>query len=101
MKILQTNASSGFRVLAGTDLSQAASMTLPPGASTGGPDNQHAQSDQWIYVVAGSGTAAVEGEEHKLEAGSLLLIEAGEGHEISVTGNQPLQTISIYAPPEY
>lgn len=76
-------------------------MTLSPGSSTGGPDNRHAQSDQWLYVVAGSGAAVVEGEEHKLEAGSLLLIEAGEGHEISVTGDGPLQTISIYAPPEY
>lgn len=101
MKVLQVGASSGFRVLAGTERSQAAAMTLPPGTSTGGLDNRHARSDQWLYVVAGSGVAVVEGEECAIEAGSLLLIEAGEEHEISATGDQPLQTISIYAPPEY
>ena len=101
MKVLQADPSSGFRVLARTDRSQAATMTLSPGTSTGGPSNRHARSDQWLYVVAGSGVAVVDGEECSLEAGSLLLIEAGEGHEISATGDQPLQTMSIYAPPEY
>ncbi len=101
MKVLQVGASSGFRVLAGTKRSQAATMTLAPGTSTGGVENRHARSNQWLYVVAGSGEAVVEGTRCDLEPGSLLLIEAGESHEISATGERPLQTFSIYAPPEY
>jgi hypothetical protein len=43
---------SFFDVLLETDSAQAASMTLQPGQSTGGPENRHPDSDQWLYVVA-------------------------------------------------
>jgi mannose-6-phosphate isomerase-like protein (cupin superfamily) len=101
MELLQVDPSSGFRLLAGTNRSQAATMVLGPGESTGGPNNRHASSDQWLYVVSGSGRAILEGTEYELGAGSLLLIEAGEAHEISSVGDQPLETLSVYAPPEY
>jgi len=101
MELLQVDPSSGFRLLAGTSRSQAATMVLGPGEATGGPTNRHPSSDQWLYVVSGRGTATLEGTEHELEAGSLLLIEAGEAHEISSTGDQPLKALSVYAPPEY
>ena len=65
-----------FEVVAGTDRSQAASMTLEPGRSTGGPDNRHEDSDQWLYVVSGHGTATVDGKAVDLEPGVLLLIAA-------------------------
>jgi mannose-6-phosphate isomerase-like protein (cupin superfamily) len=92
---------SGFHVLAGSRRSQAASMVLAPGTSTGGPNNQHPASDQWLYVLAGEGDATVKGKNVTLRAGSLLLIEAGETHEIRSTGDQPLETLNIYAPPAY
>ena len=76
-------------------------MVLPPGGSTGGPSNRHANSDQWLYVVSGEGEAIIDGERHKLPAGTLLLIEAGEAHEILNPGAEPLTTFNIYAPPEY
>ncbi len=90
-----------FTVLAGTDRSQAATMVLRPGQSTGGEDNAHASSDQWLYVVSGAGRAVVGGRAVDLEAGSLLLIEAGEPHEITNTGREPLVTVNVYAPPAY
>jgi mannose-6-phosphate isomerase-like protein (cupin superfamily) len=101
MELLQVDPSSGFKVLTGTSRSQAATMVLGPGESTGGPNNRHASSDQWLYVVSGSGKAVLEGIEHELEAGSLLLIEAGEAHEIANPGDRPFKTLSVYAPPEY
>ena len=76
-------------------------MTLPPGGSTGGPDNRHRESDQWIYVVSGDGTAIVDRAEHELAPGTLLLIEAGEAHEIKSGPAEPLVTFNVYAPPEY
>jgi mannose-6-phosphate isomerase-like protein (cupin superfamily) len=36
-----------------------------------------------------------------LKAGSLLLIEAGDTHEIRNTGRSLLKTVSIYVPPAY
>jgi len=96
-----TGAAGFFDVLGGTERSQAATMTLSPGQSTGGPTNAHAASDQWLYVVSGTGTATVEGERYDLHAGTLVLVEAGETHEIGNTGDEPLETINVYAPPEY
>jgi mannose-6-phosphate isomerase-like protein (cupin superfamily) len=91
----------GFRVVLGNSHAQAAQMTLAPGASEGGPDNRHRGADQWLFVVTGEGTATVNGQEHSLSAGSLLLIERGDLHEIRNTGKQPLRTLNFYVPPAY
>jgi mannose-6-phosphate isomerase-like protein (cupin superfamily) len=102
MEHVRTNAiDQEFEVVAGTGRSQGAVMVLAPGASTGGDDNRHADADQWLYVVSGGGEAVVEGESVVLQPGSLLLIEAGETHEIRNTGDEDLRTINVYAPPEY
>lgn len=96
-----TGAGGFFDVLGGSERSQAATMTLAPGQSTGGPTNAHAASDQWLYVVSGTGTATVEDERCALDPGTLVLIEAGEVHEITNDGDEPFETINVYAPPEY
>ncbi|MFC7141291.1 cupin domain-containing protein [Halosimplex aquaticum] len=90
-----------FDVRLTTDDAQAAQMTLSPGQSTGGPDNFHAESDQWCYVASGEGRATVDGGEVRFEAGDLLVIEAGETHEIENDGDEPLETLNLYVPPDY
>ncbi|HKX18564.1 MAG TPA: cupin domain-containing protein [bacterium] len=102
MKTVQADEARGFfNVVAGTPRSQAATMVLKPGQSTGGDDNVHMDADQWLYVISGRGEAIVERRTVGVEAGGLLLIEAGERHEIRNTGNEPLVTVNVYAPPEY
>ena len=102
MKTVRAAAARGFfNVVAGTSRSQAATMVLKPGQSTGGDDNVHAGADQWLYVISGRGEAIVHRRAAGIEAGELLLIEAGEPHEIRNTGSEPLVTVNIYAPPEY
>lgn len=101
MKTVQVNYDSFFNVLAGNQRSQAAEMVLDPGQSTGGPDNRHTGSDQWLYVISGEGRATIAGREHTLNAGTLVLIEQGEAHEIANTGREPLRTINFYVPPAY
>jgi mannose-6-phosphate isomerase-like protein (cupin superfamily) len=91
----------GFRVVLGNKRSQAAQMTLPPGDIEGGPDNRHRGADQWLFVVAGTGEAVVNGKKYVLRAGSLVLIERGDRHEIRNTGRTPLKTLNIYVPPAY
>jgi mannose-6-phosphate isomerase-like protein (cupin superfamily) len=102
MKLVNTRSVRGFfKIVAQTPRSQAATMTLRPGQSTGGADNLHPDADQWLYVVSGTGRAVVRGETLTLQAGGLLLIEAGETHEISNPAQDPLVTINIYTPPAY
>jgi mannose-6-phosphate isomerase-like protein (cupin superfamily) len=76
-------------------------MVLEPGTATGGPDNRHQTSDQWMFVVAGHASATVAGHEVELGEGDLLMIEAGETHEIRNTGAVPFETLNFYAPPAY
>jgi len=102
MKQVRVAGARGFfAIVAGTDRSQAATMVLAPGESTGGDDNAHAESDQWLYVISGTGRATVSGRACALDAGTLLLIEAGEFHEIRNTGTASLVTVNVYAPPVY
>jgi mannose-6-phosphate isomerase-like protein (cupin superfamily) len=102
VKSVQTRGVKGFfHVVAGTPRSQAATMVLEPGQATGGDDNVHPDADQWLYVVSGAGMAVVEGRRVELDAGALLLIEAGETHEIVNRGPSPLVTVNVYAPPVY
>ncbi len=90
----------GFSVLASTGRSQAATMVLAAGAATGGPDNRHDGADQWLLVLSGHGSATVAGEEVGLAPGVLVVIEAGETHEIRA-GDGDLATLNVYAPPAY
>jgi mannose-6-phosphate isomerase-like protein (cupin superfamily) len=101
MKRKKLRFGKGFRVALGNARSQAAEMVLAPGDSEGGPDNRHRGSDQVLYVLAGSGDAIVNGKHYRLGAGTLLLIERGDIHEIRNTGRGPLRTLNVYVPPAY
>lgn len=101
MQICQLEFQSNFHVVAGNDRSQAAVMVLAKGDSTGGPDNRHRDSDQWLYVVSGEGEATVEQQHQRLRPGTLLLVERNEAHQITNVGNEPLQTVNVYVPPAY
>ena len=91
----------GFFVVLGNERTQAATMVIAPGESEGGPDNRHRGSDQWLYVVSGSGRATLGGRRRTLRAGTLLLIPRGTTHEIRNTGRKPLETVNVYVPPAY
>jgi Cupin domain len=50
---------------------------------------------------SGTGEAMVNGKRHRLRAGTLLLIERCEKHEVRNTGRGLLRTLNFYAPPAY
>ena len=91
----------GFRVAFGNRRAQAAEMVLAPGDSEGGPSNRHRGADQWLFVVSGTGAAIVNGKRHPLRAGSLVVIERKDRHEVRNTGRAPLRTLNVYVPPAY
>lgn len=101
MKHQTLNLETGFRVGIGNRRSQSAVMVIEPGETEGGPRNSHRGADQWLLVLDGEGAAIVNGKKLELESGMLLLIEAGEKHEIRNTGPDPLRTVSVYVPPAY
>jgi mannose-6-phosphate isomerase-like protein (cupin superfamily) len=92
----------GFRIALGNRQSQAGEMVIEPGGKEGGPRNRHRGADQWLFVVSGKGSALVNGKRHRLQAGSLVLIEHGDEHEIENSDEkQPLRTLNFYVPPAY
>lgn len=101
MQFVTLEFNSNFHVVAGNSRSQAAVMALARGDSTGGPENRHHDSDQWLYVVEGEGEAIVEQQKHPLQPGTLLLIEKGEAHEVTNRGDGVLKTLNFYVPPVY
>src|SRR4051812_48729992 len=108
MKHIKTGAKRGkFDLLANTLDLQAAMMTLKPGGTSDDePSNEHARSEQWLFVLSGTGDAKIGKQRGKLrtvklEANSLLIIEKGELHQIRNTGKRAMRTINFYAPPAY
>src|SRR5262245_13055145 len=101
MKRKKLRHGRGFHVAICNRRSQAAEMVLAAGTAEGDSKNRHRGSDQWLYVVAGTGRATVRGKRYPLEAGTLILIERGDTHEIRNTGRRPLRALNIYVPPAY
>ena len=61
----------------------------------------HRAADQWLYVAAGTGVAVINGHKVVLRTGTLVLIEAGDTHQIRNTGRGLLKTVNVYVPPAY
>jgi mannose-6-phosphate isomerase-like protein (cupin superfamily) len=100
MKKTQLTFKRAWQVYNGTTRSQAAVMVIPPKESEGEANNKH-DGDQWLFVIKGRGRAEVERKTVTLSAGSLLMIEKGERHQIRNEGSAPLVTLNFYAPPQY
>ena len=103
MKLIETGSKrSLFNILTSTRDAQAAMMTLRPGQSTSDePENEHPRSEQWMFVVSGTGRAQVGRRSVHLRAGDLLLIEMRELHRITNEGRKQMVTLNLYAPPAY
>jgi mannose-6-phosphate isomerase-like protein (cupin superfamily) len=101
MKHEQLQFRKGFRVSIGNAKSQGAVMVIGPGEKEGGAENRHRGADQWMVVTEGTGLAIVNSSRIQLKSGTLVLIEAGDTHEIRNTGSGLLKTVNIYLPPAY
>jgi mannose-6-phosphate isomerase-like protein (cupin superfamily) len=108
MKHIQISKHRGkFKPVVATRHAQAAVMELRPGAASDEAlANEHPQSEQWLYVASGRGTAIVvsrggQRRQVKLQPGSLLVVERDERHLIRNTGRKVLSTVNLYVPPAY
>lgn len=101
MQRRQMRFGRGFKVMMSNRRTQAAQMVIEPGDAEGDSQNKHRGADQWLFVLSGSGVAKINGNRYGLRAGTLLLIEQGDRHEIRNTGRSLLKTLNFYSPPAY
>ena len=77
-------------------------LILGPGEKTGGLHaSDHPQSDQ--VVTSSPVTAKPYGtrRDRAPAPGDVLIIDAGDPHELRCTGDEPLRTLNVYAPATY
>ena len=73
-------------------------MSLKPSEDIG--EEVH-QLDQFIRVEKGEGKAVLDGEEHMLKDGSVVVIPSGTKHNIINTGSGAMKLYTLYAPPNH
>ena len=62
-------------------------------------EHAHPDSEEFIHVVQGTGTARIAGQDMKIQPGDLIAIEKGEPHTFTNTGNDQLCLYWVYSPP--
>jgi mannose-6-phosphate isomerase-like protein (cupin superfamily) len=61
------------------------------------PTHTHADADEFIYVIAGQGTAILGNRQEPLSAGVFLLIPRGTPHAFAAGPKKPLELVSTKA----
>ena len=74
-------------------------MTIPPGGEIG--SEVHADTDQILTFVSGTGEADVAGQTKPVAQGDLVVVPAGTRHNFRNTGVNPLVLYTVYGPPEH
>ena len=88
------------RVLHNAEHMQLVVMTLLPREDIG--QEMHPHADQFIRVEVGHGQAILNGDIHKLEEGSIVIIPAGAEHNVMNTSHdKPMRLYTIYSPPNH
>ena len=60
-------------------------------------DQRHADADEFVYVIAGQGTARLGEREETLRAGMFVLIPRGLPHTLTRSGRSPLVMLAMRA----
>lgn len=89
-----------FKVIYTGPNSQLVVMALKPGEDIG--MEVHQNSDQFIRVEEGHGSASLDNREFLLEPGSVLVVPAGSQHSIKNTSKtEPMKLYTVFSPPNY
>ncbi len=95
------DSSEWFSVLqTGSEL-QTATMLLEPGAASGPMGNEHAQSEQVLYVVEGEVTAEIGDRKFVMNAGDCVVVPPNVPHRFRNESTQQALTFNVYAPAAY
>ena len=88
-----------FKVLAETDLSQVATMTIEAGHDSGA-EGLH-QGDQIVFIIEGEGVLEVDGTSNFMKKGHFYIIPKRTKHKMYNRSQKPLFFFNVYTPPEY
>lgn len=102
MSVLNVRESkSWFSVLQTGDMAQTAVMSIGPGEESGPKENEHAQSEQVLYVIEGELHAEIGDRSFVMRAGDSTIVRREVPHRFSNRTNEPALTFNVYAPPAY
>ena len=76
--------------------SQLVLMSLLPGEEIG--EETHPDNDQFFRIESGTGKCIINETNYELSDGSVVVVPAGERHNIINTGSNPLKLYTIYSP---
>lgn len=87
------------RVLHTGKKSQLVIMSIPTGGEIG--EETHDHVEQTLYILSGKGKAVLNNEERTIQAGDFIVVEPGTKHNFFCTGEESMQIITVYAPPNH
>lgn len=90
-----------FEVLANGIHLQTATMLLEPGEASGEKGNEHAQSEQVLFVVEGEVHAEIGDRKMRIGPGESVIVPKGAPHAFRNAGERRAVTFNVYAPPAY
>jgi mannose-6-phosphate isomerase-like protein (cupin superfamily) len=92
-----TKDGSTIRELHHTQAQSLAEATLEPAQAT--QRHYHRASEEIYFVVKGSGTLEVDGEERRVRPGDAVLIPPGAWHSLENDGTSELRILCCCSPP--
>ncbi len=90
-----------FEIVMKSPQSQVVLAALTPGESSMRQPSINRRSDQVVYTIEGEGLVKIGSSGHRIQAGTLLLIPAGQPHQVTNTGARRLLFLNFFAPPMY
>lgn len=90
-----------FEVIDTAESSQTAWMTLAPGEASGPRSNEHAESEQVLYLAEGALEAQIGERRFTMRAGDSVIVPKRADHRFENRGSAPAVTFNVYSPPAY
>jgi mannose-6-phosphate isomerase-like protein (cupin superfamily) len=89
-------------VLQTGELSQTAIMTLDPGEASGPrKENEHAQSEQVLYLAEGELYAEIGDRSFTMRSGDSTIVRRDQPHKFTNASSKRAVTFNVYTPPAY
>ncbi len=98
--IKETEENQNFRkVLFTGQRSQLVVMSVPPGGEVG--EETHHHVEQTLFFLSGTGKSFLDGKEHSIGTGDVVVVTPGTRHNFVNTGADVLKVYTVYAPPNH
>ncbi|MBV9233378.1 MAG: cupin domain-containing protein [Candidatus Eremiobacteraeota bacterium] len=91
----------GFSVIENAEDMQSAAMVLAPGEASGPLSNEHAQSEQVLFLAEGELEAQIGERKIHMRAGDSVIVPKGAPHRFVNRSASRAVTFNVYAPKAY